>query len=1563
MANSNVHPFFIEACNIGSHFFRDTPITVSLFSNVGATGAVLCNIPFNSVTTPFYSSRSVTSIYTRGPISNSTFFLWNNSLSYPLYTPCNIASFNGSACNLYFNAATPVGFTYGGAGKNFYYDTFSLTVRDNTLTSNWSPTGVSHGIRVESGGSELYPAIGLFGADFNNNCNINVGIYSNEMQLVYGGYRTFCNAVFSGRLNGYLNYDQFFNPFSASGYTYPNYSVINSSNKRYVTMKYSFRSNVNSSNWQAANIRFTYDDAPFTYDTFTFLGIDVFYRIVASNDNSATTTNLTTAWLDANTIALSPPNANTKNTNGTPGAFNYVEISGDSNNTKVFFPSLNYSNVDFSFYVRVGIPMNCNISLRYIDLTPLSVGAVPGNLTNLVISNAQTLPLTNSLMSWNRADDSIAITNFYINYAAIGNSISGVTYPRRHLNTIISDTGSFNSNVTSVPTSQLTFNYTFTPSNYDTYYSGTVFASNISGTTPTLSNNSINSTPLPANTGADFASGLGLCNTNYAAIIYSRTGTLFKTVTTVAGSLIYNSNNFFQSGGISHPFQIYSASGLMSGITVNPTNTTVGPGLNTVNWSITLLSNGTQSATQSYTYPYSIYSSASNVQIINNTVWAWSNIGSADMYTGDIYRSNFYAITTPRIWVKTANILPGIPNRLFIRDVTRGLSNLVDFYVEIQNSSPTGSISLSNGGINFCNICGISVITSTSFNFWITANNIGSYFYFNPPVTASLSYTGGSGTFGFDPVNTVFYSNISLTSTQLSNPPLPSVVYFYWSNVAIATTSFGTTYALSGSTTNLFGTNTISGSFAPYYDPASIAMLTCNVRVESGGNTETPAAGDFGAAYNNNTPINTGLYGSELQLANGGYFSPRNTNSFSNYTTFFSPSGGLTNPNYSGLATNAWRYTTFLFSELRTANISNKVDTITYRLNWVNGFTPGIIGSPAASSTNTNSFLLDTTAFQMRIRFNSNTPTTTNDSSQWLNMNSNRGSAISISEKNTASIFCTSNISNYYFGSNLTFTVKVPDGCGYNSFSNYLRIGLNPGGYTNGLGLSNIQYIGQTEFNVPSLFTYSCNLSGSYTTTITLNLIQGLPTNTYFRLSNFLFYSNAGNTYSLSNTTTALIDPTIANYTAATASIIGNYSNLSIIYRPDNSEFWRNNYLFRINGLAPTLADFSVLSEGSNTFNARITPTLTNAAIQPQPVVFYWNVSNATPPSGGPTNVGPTALQGPITSGTTGQITSDICTFNRNFTFRIFASNAIGISGTSNIASRSGPQQSQPQPSITITTTTMLGSVLSYTISFGGRVGILSWGLNRNGGGFSVNNNTTADSISGTADTPSGYGYFSFYGKGFSSTAINTVSGCLTQSATASGGSSTTDFSIVTPSFNAANVTANTGSFTITIALNNVPTPPTFTPAVSLQTIWAVSGGSATITSQTNNGCSITASAANTTYTVSATYRMNDGTEIRDSSAGTQNVSVGGFLPVTGTISGRTFNTDITIDVTSTTPPNGATTSGGRTGARITGTPNYSLTDDTGNLIVTQTTTTLRLQMNNVTSISPFIDYSVSWTT
>jgi hypothetical protein len=494
---------------------------------------------------------------------------------------------------LYFNAATPAQFVYGNSvdNKKFYYDTFSLTVRNNTLNSNWSLTGISYGQRVESGGSAEYPAIGDFGADFNNLCNINVGVYSNEIQLVYGAYRTFCNAV---RLNGYLNYDQFFNPFSATGYTYPNYSVINSTNKRYITTKYSFSATTNSSNWKSANIHFTFDDAPFAYNGTIFPGIDIFYRIVASNNTSPATTNLTTAWLNANIIASVPPNAITKNMNNTAGAFSYVNIASDNDDIKVFFPTLNYSNVNFSFYVRVGIPMNCNISLKYIDLTPSIAGAIPGALSNLVINNAASMPLTNTTMTWERQNDDISITNFQINYAAMKSNAGSIVYPRRYLNTVISDTGSFNSNVVSVPNVQLSYTYNFTPSNYDTYYYGTVFASNISGRSNTLSNDSINRTPLPSNIGSDFGTGLVLCNGNYASIVYSRSGVHFQTSNSVEGSRIYKSNGLFHNAAdfTSRPFYVYNSVGVTPSIIINRNNP--GDGLSNIIWSVTLLSNGTQ---------------------------------------------------------------------------------------------------------------------------------------------------------------------------------------------------------------------------------------------------------------------------------------------------------------------------------------------------------------------------------------------------------------------------------------------------------------------------------------------------------------------------------------------------------------------------------------------------------------------------------------------------------------------------------------------------------------------------------------------------------------------------------------------------------------------------------------------------------------------------------------------------------------------------------------------------------------------------------------------------------
>ena len=1170
MLTTTVHPFFIGASNIGSYFYASNPVVVGLWSNPVGGGTLLSNFPFVNGITPFYGSQSVGSVYSVAPISNATFFLWSNGISYPQYTPCNSPSFTGVACNLSYAASAPAAFVYGsnstgGGQQNFFYDTYSWTVLNATLNSNWSVAGPNYGARVESGaGSNPDISGGGFG-DLFNNCNSLLTTYSNELQLSYGAYRTYCNATFNGASNGYLNYTTYFNPLTGV-YNYSNYSGIGAtagSSFRYITLKYSFSgSGSSASNWTSADIGFIFGDTPFSFDSVNqvFPGISVYYKIVASNDGGASNTNYTTAWLNANSNTILPPDSNTKNIYGTPTGILVSGAGADSSNLRVYLPTLNYSNINYNFYVRIGAPMNSNVSLKYVYLTPLIQIFNPAPLSNLTLSNAQTLPLTNTTMSWYRQNDSIPITNFYLKYGAVACNVGGVTYPRRYLNSVISDPGSSNSNVSPNTGTPCNFTWLFTPSNYDTYYWGTVFASNVSGISPQLSNTSINRTPLPSNIGSDFGSGLDFSPAEKAtpSLIFPNAGVNFATRTlSNVNSIVNGSANYYLE------VYMYSNGNPITNLCPNITN--VGGSLSNVNYTFYVPVNG---ATINYSFSNGLYSYSNStnggsniISITANYVIKLNNI--TDEYPRDIYRSNYYLTVNPIIGFNGSFSASNIPYTISIKDNTRNISNYITFYVDYnQPVAPSGNITFQNnlGDIAYTYICGIPVITSSNFKFWIQTSNIGGYFFNSNAVSATLSNNGTATTsnFLFNSLTTPFYY-YSNAASNYSVGPISNYTYFYWSNVRV-TNAYASYFTLGGALSNLLSGANISGKFNPYFDPASIALVNSNVRVESGSGAANPPAGTFGALFNNTSLLTTSAYNTELFTVNGAYVTPK-TGGYCNFNNvdFFIPSGANAN-NYNSYVTSNYMYVAFLFSNIVTTNTSNKIDTMTFSLNYTLGVTqPTLTGGSSGTYAN-NTF---------QIRFNSNVATTSNDTSGWLDANTSNG-------LNPITIFAKSNDGNAALTSNIvrsgytdSVTIKVPDGCGYSNVLNtlYTRVGANnPSGFD--FSLTTINYTSHTEVNIPNQFYYSSNIVGNYYN-LFLNVPYGLPRYIYNTLSNLLYFSNVGGSYSLSNTCNYAMSPLSNQYQLVSLNVSGIYSNYTSIYLPNGSLFWNSNYKFSVPAFTP----------------------------------------------------------------------------------------------------------------------------------------------------------------------------------------------------------------------------------------------------------------------------------------------------------------------------------------------------------------------------------------------------------
>jgi len=1070
---------WIQGSNLGSYYIRSNAVAVSLQSNSSVS---LCNFPFNVATTPFYSSCNAASFYTTAPLSNSTYFNWTTQISYPIYTPCNAPSFRGTACNLYGTGTTNNYAFVSGTLANqrpIFFDTPSIIVRNATLGQ-----GI-YGARVESGNSSN-PDIRAFGSNFNDTLHL-IGTYSNEIQLTNGSYRTYCNARLNGSLNGYLDYTSYYNPYGAPAYS--NYGTVVQSGMRYLTLKWSYAASTND--WKSALITFTFGDSnsmfPSDVGSIVFSGITIQMRIVASNDTSALPGNFTTAWLNANAITSSAPNNIAKNNYGTAVGFNYAGAQTDNCNIRVFYPSFgsSYSNINHSVYLRFGFPMNCNISLQYVSYTAQVTNSIPQAATGLSISNSAVSAalLCNTLISWSRQNDGIDVSLFLGTYRAISNTVAGQLYPRRFGGTVVADTDTF----TVAGGGGYDYTTTFIPTNYDTYYSATIQTSNISGVGPIASNTSINSTALPPLIGDSFS---GILRTA-APVNYSQNGILFtnRSSGSITSNDIYNYNLLMPSGTSSN-FNVYRAGGGLSRIILN--SNSVG-NISNITWNVNLYRNEVSAVNSNYTFRNSNFGlSNTNISVTNSGGLSWGYNYISDMYFGGVYSSGFYILAQPYISFTNTIVRAGSSNyKLVITDTTAGISNLVNFYVDNLNTSPSGRIFVENiGGITYCNICGVPVITSTSFNFWIQTSNIGSNFIVAAPVSANLT---DGGTFVFDSVNTPFYSSAS-SGSLYSTGPISNVSFFYWQSVNVTNRVFGSTYNLSGTATNLIGSATlgVGGGFTPYYDPLSIATLACNVRVESGGSNIAPAAGTFGTLYNNNNGIYSGspIYIYELQLVNGAYRTSTN-GGYTNYTGYITPVGATNPGDYSGVDSIATRYVTFLFSNINpTGGASNKIDTIPLQITY-DITSPGII--PATNGTNYTNI-----TFQVRI--NSDIATSSNNSSGWLNVNSVlSGTNIGITTKASDGTGCL--VGSISRASAVdTISIKIPDGCGYSNMNLYTRIGFNMG---NKYALKTINLLTQTTINIPNQFnaTLYVNCNSGQRQQFYINLLPCLPVATYCNLS------------------------------------------------------------------------------------------------------------------------------------------------------------------------------------------------------------------------------------------------------------------------------------------------------------------------------------------------------------------------------------------------------------------------------------------------------------------------------
>ena len=374
--------FWMQTSNLNSKFIMPTPISFALQSNSVNISALSVNgenvIVYSNSTGVLLSNSFVNA-------NNNTFFSWPNvSLSgLTNIGPANLLYLVGTAFNLSGGSAVVTQQLSTESGLPLYFDNESIRTIALTTSSNFinNTTNVlcNWGYRVTSG-SGLYPAVGTFDALYNNTVSLLAGsTYSNELQLA-NGYFTTCNSF------TYLNYGIYYNPISGS-YTYPNYtSITTDGGIRWTTFMWNIAGVLGSRPGSFATIIFNdhnlksisnaTSDPPETF--FKFNDIIFNYRIIGLRSNVTTTRS--SGWLDGNTYrgTVLTPTDTAVNNNGVAGG-----VSGQTG-TKRVQPNSNTRFIritdngtgtgrigvcPYLLYIRLGIPINCNIYFKNIQLS------------------------------------------------------------------------------------------------------------------------------------------------------------------------------------------------------------------------------------------------------------------------------------------------------------------------------------------------------------------------------------------------------------------------------------------------------------------------------------------------------------------------------------------------------------------------------------------------------------------------------------------------------------------------------------------------------------------------------------------------------------------------------------------------------------------------------------------------------------------------------------------------------------------------------------------------------------------------------------------------------------------------------------------------------------------------------------------------------------------------------------------------------------------------------------------------------------------------------------------
>ena len=362
---------------VNNTFSIRIPFGFSLpFFNVYATyGSSLSNFSFNPINTAFYNSTVSGDTLTDSAmnVSSNTFFLFSN-VQMNTQTFTSIASnagiyMFGSARNQNGSSSVSSNLIRTVDGSPLFFDDPSISVlylTQSAFSSNYFNTPGSsnnYGFRVTSG-SVLYPVRGTasinFGVLFNNNSNLLLGTYSNELQLT-NGY--FTSSVVN---NSYLNYGSYYNPIPST-YSYPDYTT-NTGQIRYATFMWSVTSATASlgagrtaliakivlfdNNFTTANTRtqFAITD-----------NITMQYRIYNRN----TAAPFSTAWVNANSRYDYATNGvpTLLTTDNTPGGI-YTDIYKTTTTNRFIIVRSAQQSIGippFNLYFRIGIPINSGL--------------------------------------------------------------------------------------------------------------------------------------------------------------------------------------------------------------------------------------------------------------------------------------------------------------------------------------------------------------------------------------------------------------------------------------------------------------------------------------------------------------------------------------------------------------------------------------------------------------------------------------------------------------------------------------------------------------------------------------------------------------------------------------------------------------------------------------------------------------------------------------------------------------------------------------------------------------------------------------------------------------------------------------------------------------------------------------------------------------------------------------------------------------------------------------------------------------------------------------------------